>query len=489
MTAAPTLTAPRDMRSRGAVMAGLERTRQRIAALQAEELRLLARADALAMAQTARLASSTAREREIPLRDIAAEAAAVLRRSDRGMQQRLHDAAVLVTGFAATLAALQAGRVDAAHVRVIQDAGARIADPDARRRFEQSALAVCERETPGRARPIVAVIAQRLDPVPADERHTDAAEERRVWVRDLDDGMAELGAVLPAILVHAAHDRLTTFARQVADTRRPQAGEAVPEDVDRRTMAQVRADVLADLLLTGHATGAVSNDALAGCAAITAQVQVVVPADALVPRGLLVPRDMLTRAGVTAPSTPVPAGSIHGADGGHGILPGLDHSPAELVGHGPIDSSAARRLAATADVWERIFLSPTTGAVMHVDTYRPSRVQRRHLDARDEHCRFPGCRTPSRRCDQDHTVDAARGGPTSLANLANLCRRHHTLKHAAAWTVEQVGRGVLRWTSPTGRVFPDVPRRVLEFAALASPHGPTPEARLGRTEPLETAPF
>ncbi len=82
---------------------------------------------------------------------------------------------MLVTGFAATVAALRAGRIDMGHVRLIQDAGARIDDPEARARFEQAALVVCERETPGRARPIVAMIAQKLHPVPLEERHADAA--------------------------------------------------------------------------------------------------------------------------------------------------------------------------------------------------------------------------------------------------------------------------------------------------------------------------
>ncbi len=432
--------APRDGLSLGGVVSRLEVTRRRMAALQAEELRLLARADAIAAEQTARVPSSAGREREMPLRAIAAEVGAVLRRSDRVMQDRLHDASVLVTGFAATVAALRAGRIDTGHVRLIQDAGARIADPDVRARFEQAALVVCERETPGRARPIVAMIAQKLHPVPLAERHADAVGQRRVWVRDLDDGMAELAAVLPAVLAYAIRDRLTEYAREIVAARRrvateagdaEETGDATPEAAvpDTRTTDQVRADVLADLLLTGAATGpAFDGDLLAG-SGVRARVQIVIPAD---------------------------------------TLTGTGTTPAELVGYGPIDPDTARRLAATAKIWERVFVSPSTGAVTHVDTYRPSRAQRRHLDARDEHCRFLGCRRPVHRCDHDHTHDAAHGGPTTLCNLANLCLRHHTMKHATAWSVVQLAGGILEWTSPTGRVYPDVPRRMLEFTALAA---------------------
>ena len=452
--------APRDGLSLGGVVSRLEVTRRRMAALQAEELRLLAWADAIAAEQTARVPSSAGREREMPLRAIAAEVGAVLRRSDRVMQDRLHDASVLVTGFAATVAALRAGRIDTGHVRLIQDAGARIADPDVRARFEQAALVVCERETPGRARPIVAMIAQKLHPVPLAERHADAVEKRRVWVRDVDDGMAELAAVLPAVLAYAIRDRLTEYAREIVaarrrvateagdaeadrpmadsagevpsegSTREPEGREAVEAvEADTRTTDQVRADVLADLLLTGAATGpAFDGDLLAG-SGVRARVQIVIPAD---------------------------------------TLTGTGTTPAELVGYGPIDPDTARRLAATAKIWDRVFVSPTTGAVTHVDTYRPSRAQRRHLDARDEHCRFLGCRRPVHRCDHDHTHDAAHGGPTTLCNLANLCLRHHTMKHATAWSVVQLASGILEWTSPTGRVYPDVPRRMLEFTALAA---------------------
>ncbi|MCR2793819.1 HNH endonuclease [Microbacterium sp. zg.Y625] len=452
--------------SHGAVISGVEHTRQAIAALQAEELQWFARAEALAAEETARIPSNEGREREMPRRGIAAELAAVLRRSDRGMQERMRDAAVLVDGFPETLGALEAGGIDVAHVRVIQDAGARITDPDARARFEQAALVVAERETPGRAKPIILMLAQRLDPVPLEERHTEAAAGRRVWVRDLDDGMAELAAILPAPLAYAIKERLTAHAREIVAAARgaragagaasdagteadasarpetgaaaaaPDAADADPLATDRRTTDQVRADVLADLLLTGHATAPVSAGSIPATAAITAHVQITIPA-----------------ATLTGEST----------------------EPAELAGYGPIDPTTARHLAATAPVWERLFTSPTTGAVLQVDTYRPSAQMRRLLDARDEHCRFPGCRRPARQCDGDHTIDAARGGPTRVTNLANLCPgRHHPVKHGTAWSVVQRPDGILEWTSPTGRIYVDIPRRVLEFMALAAAAEPPP---------------
>lgn len=57
------------------------------------------------------------------------------------------------------------------------------------------------------------------------------------------------------------------------------------------------------------------------------------------------------------------------------------------------------------------------------------------LVARDEHCSFPGCRRLPLACDAHHLVHWADGGPTSLDNLALLCRRHHTITHHTAWSV------------------------------------------------------
>lgn len=102
---------------------------------------------------------------------------------------------------------------------------------------------------------------------------------------------------------------------------------------------------------------------------------------------------------------------------------------------------------------------PVTGTILAVDRYRPSEEIRRALRVRDEHCRFPGCRQPAHRCDADHSLAAAEDGETSLNNLALLCRRHHVMKHAAAWSITHQGHGVLEWTSPSGRTYVDTPHR------------------------------
>lgn len=55
--------------------------------------------------------------------------------------------------------------------------------------------------------------------------------------------------------------------------------------------------------------------------------------------------------------------------------------------------------------------------------------------------------------------------------MALLCPRHHDMKHAAAWIITHLGRGVLRWTSPSGRTYIDTPTPTLRFF----PSNPDPD--------------
>jgi hypothetical protein len=54
---------------------------------------------------------------------------------------------------------------------------------------------------------------------------------------------------------------------------------------------------------------------------------------------------------------------------------------------------------------------------------------RRALEHRDMGCAWIGCGAPVSWCDAHHLIHWADGGPTSLNNLALLCRKHHTATH------------------------------------------------------------
>ncbi len=80
---------------------------------------------------------------------------------------------------------------------------------------------------------------------------------------------------------------------------------------------------------------------------------------------------------------------------------------------------------------------------------------RRALHHRDQGCRFPGCRLPF---GQGHHLHHwAQGGPTTLSNLALLCRRHHRAVHEEGYQVDRQPDGALQFRRPDGKLLPDVP--------------------------------
>lgn len=399
-----------------------------VTAAQVAEVRVLAAAGRLAEHQAAGERSSV-RMHDMALRSIAAEFGGVLRVTDRTVQQRIGDARELVECYPATLSAWEAGRITRGHVRVIVDAGG-VVPAERRPAFEVDAIRMCEADTPNRVRAAVEILAERASERSFTERHREANGCRKVRVIPGQAGMSDLIATVPTVIADGIMDRLTQQATTIIDARDAQDG-------DDRRMDQVRADVFADLLLTAApALDLATDDGAGSLGAIRAQVQVIVPALTLL---------------------------------------GADDGPVDLIGRTPIDAETARCLAANAPSWARVLTDPVDGAVITVDRYRPGLPQRRFLRARDQHCRFPGCRRAAIRCEIDHTVDAARGGPTALWNLAHLCQRHHSMKQFTRWRVRQSSGGILEWTSPTGRVYrEDAPAPPVAFVAAPAASEPPP---------------
>lgn len=402
-----------------------------LAAAQVAELRVLARAGRLAERQSAG-SRQNVRVHDMALRSIAAELGGVLRVTDRTVQQRIGEAREIVEGYPAALAEWAAGRLTRGHVRAIAGAGA-VVPPERRAEYERAAIERCLADTPNRVRPRLEILAERMAERSFTERHRDACAGRRVRLVPGREGMSDVVATVPTAIADGILDRLTHQATSVADAREP--GEEDP-----RTMDQVRADVFGDLLLAGAPSldPTQTDDGPGSLGAIRAQVQVIVPALTLL---------------------------------------GADDGPVDLVGRSPIDAETARCLAAGAPTWARVLTEPVEGTVVAVDRYRTPWPQRRFLRARDQHCRFPGCRRAAIRCEIDHTVDTALGGPTALSNLAHLCQRHHSMKQFTRWRVRQLGRGVLEWTSPTGRVYrEDAPAPPVHFRPEALSAAPVTAA-------------
>ncbi|MFC9770029.1 MULTISPECIES: DUF222 domain-containing protein [unclassified Pseudarthrobacter] len=281
---------------------------------------------------------------------------------------------------------------------------------------------------------------ERTYPASVQERHTRCVADRRMEYRPEADGMATITLVLPGDTACAIWNKTTAIARGLQGP-----GET-------RTLTQLRPDVAAALLLRAH-TGTTGTGR----------------------------SDDGRQAGGMAGVHGVPGGND--ADSGTGSDPyavdlskvpalkadvlvtvplftllGRTDEPAALDGYGPIPAAMARKLVADgAASFYRVLVDPRTGAPLEIGRtgYRLSEAMKRWIRMRDGHCTFPGCTNPSTDNDTDHLTAWQHHGTTGVSNLAQLCPKHHRLKHHSGWTptpattTEPPG-----WTSPTGRHYP-----------------------------------
>ena len=138
-------------------------------------------------------------------------------------------------------------------------------------------------------------------------------------------------------------------------------------------------------------------------------------------------------------------------------LLGLTDEPATLDGLGPIPASMARKLVADgAESFYRVLIDPRDGAPLEIGrtNYRLTETIKRWIRMRDTKCTFPGCSNPTPDNDTDHLHAWDHGGTTNVSNLAQLCPKHHRLKHNSRWTpTPATNHHPPGWTSPTGRHY------------------------------------
>ena len=131
-------------------------------------------------------------------------------------------------------------------------------------------------------------------------------------------------------------------------------------------------------------------------------------------------------------------------------LLGLDGAPAaELEFSLPISAKAVERLACDCSV-TRILLGSDS---MVIDVGRAKRVisgaQRKALNARDQHCAWPGCDRPASWTSGHHLKHWIHGGTSDLPNLALLCYRHHWMVHEGGWQIVRGDGGRIVTIPPT----------------------------------------
>jgi 5-methylcytosine-specific restriction endonuclease McrA len=173
----------------------------------------------------------------------------------------------------------------------------------------------------------------------------------------------------------------------------------------------------------------------------------------------------------------------------HGIDPGAPGERYQVVVHvdapvladadAPGQSVLEDGTHVSAETSQRLACDATRVVMRHDEDGRVTEVGartrtippalRRALQHRDKGCRFPGCGRPF---GQGHHIQHwAHGGPTTLSNLAMLCRRHHRAVHEEGYQVERRTDGELCFRRPDGRPLPDVP------APAAVPANPSDTVR------------
>jgi hypothetical protein len=343
------------------------------------------------------------------------EVAAVLHISDRAAQRRIRFALTLTSRLPTTLAMLKQGWIEEYKAHLICDAVEPLSDDHALA-VEARVLDKAPAQTPAQLRNALAKAVLAVDPQGAEERHQEKVRGRRVEARPTDDGMAMLTLHHSAERIAACHALIKVRAREL----KASGGQT-------RTLAQLEADVAADLLLGGEGGGR------------TVEVHVTIPAT---------------------------------------TLAGRDHQPGDVDGV-PVTAETARDLAAEAATWRWLRTDPTTGQVVDLTSarYEPPAALAMFIKVRDRTCRYPGCVRRARRCDIDHQVPWPQG-TTCDGNCECLCRTHHRAKHEGRWQLKQIKPGWFEWTSPLGFTY------VVPPEPASEPQPPPPAAPVDDPPPF-----
>ena len=372
-----------------------------------------------------------------------------------------------------TFALWEAGRIDTAKARAIDDATWMLS-PELARAVQDRVLPRAPEQTLAQLKAALARAVLAVDPDGAEQRHRQARRDRRVVISPEADGMASLWALLTATQAAGAFTWLTRLARGL--------GADDPRSMDTR-----RADILA-ALLSGQPVTNPDTGTTPDATTPDAPRRTTTPADPTdddstgdTPTGeadtapgdgdgLTATADGESEGGAGdgratggSPDRPDDVSDSNGSPGGavvtagpgrpiqpvnpgkpliqvvipYSTLIGADDQPAELVGVGPIPASLARETAADG-IWRRLVTDPLSGTLLDHGrtTYHPPAALADHVRARDVHCRFVGCRRRAADAELDHITAWSDGGTTSEPNLAAYCTHHHRLKHHAGWRVD-----------------------------------------------------
>src|SRR6187402_3251296 len=201
---------------------------------------------------------------EVIERGIRLELATGMRITEYAAGRMITMADALVHQYPAVLASLASGRITLKHAEILVDAVDELM-PDLRAAVAARALELAEAEPVGTFRRGLHALIEKAQAPTIEERWAAAVKNRRVVLEPGQDGAGLLLIYGPIVELHAIHGRVTAIAKT-----------SFGHDGDTRTLDQIRADVICDLLIDGT-----TDNTPAEARGIRASVVVTVPAIAL----------------------------------------------------------------------------------------------------------------------------------------------------------------------------------------------------------------
>ncbi|CAB4334904.1 unannotated protein [freshwater metagenome] len=379
------------------------------------------------------------------------EVASALRLSPNTAQIRIDVARTLTNHLPTICSALATGEISAAHATVIAKESAEIISRGASnlviKEIEEKALAHAEFHTPSQVANKVRSTIAKLAPNEFEDAVSIARDARKVSLFPESDGMCTLVAFLPAQDAQTIMLAIDKLARAEvnnfsADNSSLNASNRESKDID----SNLNSDSISDSISNSISNSEKRSIDMKRADALTQL------ASAYLATSLS--ENFNHRRPVTVNLTiDLPT------------LLGLAENPGQISGYGAIPASVARELAADAN-WRRFITDPITGNLIDYgrQSYEPPQDLKDFLIARDQTCRFPGCRQSARRSDIDHVQAWDDGGKTSANNLGVLCRRHHQMKTHGGWKLTSNSDGSCEWISPLGKKYFVPARPVNEVA-------------------------
>jgi len=372
------------------------------------------------------------RSSEAHLPEVAAEhEISVARRTSRYAAGRAIEVArALATTFPGFAAALRDGEVADAHCSILVERTRVVADERVLAEIERRVLPKARRLTPGEFAGEVAKTIARLDRDAA-ARVKKARATRRVWGRQLEDGMGYLGLTHDWSTIQAISDAVSTDGRclQVA---RGGSGSVAEGNEDAAADA-CRADAMAARILgTVQADGSVLYDR--ENVAVTVNVVMDLP-------------------------------TLRG-----------EADQIALVDGQPVPGEVGREVAQFATWWRRLVTDPVDGHLLDYGrtTYLPEKL-RRFVLARDGVCRAPGCTTKAvSRLQMDHVHEFPEG-PSTAENCGAVCTTCHQMKTTGFTDItDSHADGSCTWITAWGQSIHVPPRSVLPIEPDPPPVEPAP---------------